>query len=210
MGDLKTMFTRLLNPTRCRYLCIVLLGCLACVYSQAVYSARRTDTTQYDNQIQSAWRRYMPQYHWGVGWAQIQQESAGNPNAVSPVGALGLAQFMPGTWEDMKRASIVPSNASPRDARHAIQAQAYYMSRLSRFWSSPRPDSDRIRLALASYNAGAGNIHKSQVKCGNPSGYAAIISCLPMITGHHATETLGYVPHIERHYTKRFNSLMEQ
>lgn len=209
MGDLKPMFTRSLNPTRCRYLCIVLLGCLACVYSQAACSARRTDVAQYDKQIRSAWGRYLPQYDWGVGWAQIQQESAGDPNARSPVGALGLAQFMPLTWEDMKRASVVPLDASPRDARHAIQAQAFYMSQLSRFWSSPRPDSDRLRLALASYNAGAGNIHKSQVECGNPSGYAAIMSCLPMITGRHAAETLGYVPHIEKHYKRRFNHSME-
>lgn len=202
-------FTPRSNRTPSRWQCIALLGLLVCVFSHQVYSARRTNADQYDDQIRGAWGRYMPQYSWGVGWAQIQQESAGDPNAVSPVGALGLAQFMPLTWEDMKRAGVVPKGASPRDARHAIQAQAYYMSRLSRFWSSPRPDSDRIRLALASYNAGAGNIHKSQVACGNPSGYSDIMGCLSMVTGRHATETLGYVPHIERHYLIRFNKTME-
>lgn len=201
-------YTRRLNHILSHWLFIAALGCLACVYSLEVCSARRTTTVQYDDQIRSAWGRYLPQYHWGVGWAQIQQESAGDPNARSPVGALGLAQFMPRTWEDMRKASVVPQDASPRDARHAIQAQAFYMWKLSRFWSSPRPDSDRVRLALVSYNAGAGNIHKSQLLCGNPSGYAAIMNCLPMITGRHAAETLGYVPRIERHYKRRFNYSM--
>jgi soluble lytic murein transglycosylase-like protein len=189
----------------------VLVGLLVCVSLPAqCWASRHTNgATQYDEQIRAAWRRYLPQYHWGVGWAQIQQESAGNPDAVSPVGALGLAQFMPGTWEDMKRASVVPSGASPRDARHAIQAQAYYMRQLTRTWKSKRSDHDRIRLALASYNAGAGHLIKSQAKCGNPVEYAPIMECLHLVTGRHAVETRGYVPHIERHYKRRFGYDMD-
>lgn len=209
MGDLKPMFTRSLNQNRSRLLCIALAGLLACVFSQPVYSARRAvDTHQYDDQIRSAWRRYLPIYHWGIGWAQISQESAFNTNAQSPVGASGLAQFMPLTWQDMKRAGVVPIDASPRDARHAIQAQSFYMWRLTRTWSTKRADGDRIRLALASYNAGAGNIIKAQSKCGMPLEYDAIMCCLPRVTGRYAAETLDYVPRIEVHYNKRFNENM--
>lgn len=32
-----------------------------------------------------------------IAWRQINQESRFNPNAVSPAGAQGIAQFMPGT-----------------------------------------------------------------------------------------------------------------
>lgn len=197
------MYIRSLNQTLSRLLCIALVGLLVCVFSQPVYSARRTvDTHQYDEKIRSAWRRYLPAHHWGVGWAQIAQESAFNPDARSPVGASGLAQFMPLTWQDMKRAGVVPVYASPRDARHAIHAQAFYMWRMTRFWSSRRPDGDRIRLAMVSYNYGAGNIHKAQVRCGGPLLYVEIMKCISV------KETLDYVPRIEVHYKSRFNKSM--
>ncbi len=177
--------------------------------SQPVYSARRVaDNTQYDEQINGAWRRYLPQYHWGVGWGQIAQESTFNPDAQSPVGASGLAQFMPLTWRDMKRAGVVPYGASPRDARHAIQAQAFYMWKLTRTWSSRRTDGDRIRLALASYNAGAGNLIKAQRLCDMRVEYLSIVKCLPLVTGHNARETMDYIPRIELHYKSRFKREM--
>lgn len=48
--------------------------------------------------------------------AQIQTESAWNPRAVSPVGAQGIAQFMPDTWAAAGRdwsGDGVASRASP-------------------------------------------------------------------------------------------------
>ena len=48
------------------------------------------------------------------------------------------------------------------------------------------------------YNAGLGNILKSQKACGNPSGYDPIMVCLPQITGSSAKETLDYAPKIYR------------
>ena len=162
------------------------------------------DYTQYDDQIKAAWRRYLPTYHWGYGWAQMMQESAANPNAISPVGAEGLAQFMPLTWQDMQRAKIVPLNASPRDARHAIQAQAYYMYKLVSFWHMKRPQRDKLNLALASYNAGAGNLIKAQKHCNNARLYKQIIYCLEKVTGRHSKETKHYVYNIHKIYLKRF------
>ena len=71
-------------------------------------------------------------------------ESGFNPNAVSPAGAQGIAQFMPGT-----AAGYGLNN--PFDAEAAIDAQAHLMSDLLRQFRS-------IPLALAAYNAGPGAV----------------------------------------------------
>jgi hypothetical protein len=83
---------------------------------------------------------------WGVSAhllaAQIYAESNFNPFAVSPAGAQGIAQFMPGTAAGL-------GLRNPFDAEAAIDAQAHLMhDLLARFASVP--------LALAAYNAGEG------------------------------------------------------
>ena len=76
--------------------------------------------------------------------AQIYAESNFNPFAVSPAGAQGIAQFMPGTAAGL-------GLHNPFDAAAAIDAQAHLMhDLLARFASVP--------LALAAYNAGSGAV----------------------------------------------------
>ncbi len=119
-------------------------------------------------------------------------------DAVSPVGAAGVAQFMPGTWADVSRQLGYGAAVTPHMAGPAIEAGAAYMARLRRGWSSPRPEDDRLKLAQASYNAGFGNILAAQRACNGAVLYPPIMECLPRITGRHAAETLHYVPAIWR------------
>jgi hypothetical protein len=72
--------------------------------------------------------------------AQIYVESGFNPFAVSPAGAQGIAQFMPGT---ARGAGL----RDPFDPDAAIDAQAHLMRDLLRRFSA-------VPLALAAYNAG--------------------------------------------------------
>ncbi len=86
--------------------------------------------------------------HWQVSAhllaAQIYAESNFNPFAVSPVGAQGIAQFMPGTAAGL-------GLRNPFDPAASIDAQAHLMhDLLGRFGSVP--------LALAAYNAGPGPV----------------------------------------------------
>jgi len=78
--------------------------------------------------------------------AQLAVESNFNPFAVSPAGAKGIAQFMPGT----ARAYGLDD---PFDAGAAIAAQARLMRDLLRRFGS-------VPLALAGFNAGPGAVER--------------------------------------------------
>lgn len=148
----------------------------------------------WDDEFQDATAVFLPpSYDWRLLKAQCYQESRLNPLAESPVGAKGLCQFMPGTWREMRQELDVQDVWIPEQS---IRAAGYYQSKLVRFWSAERPQMDRIMLALASYNAGAGNLLKAQRLADGAALYAPIIRKLPKVTGHHAQETTTYVERI--------------
>jgi len=76
--------------------------------------------------------------------AQLYAESGFDPHAVSPAGARGIAQFMPGT-------ARAYGLRDPFDVTAAIQAQGRLMRDLLRRFGT-------VPLALAAYNAGAGAV----------------------------------------------------
>lgn len=85
--------------------------------------------------------------------AQLEVESGWDPKAVSPAGAQGLAQFTPDAWKTWGKGDPF----SPEDA---IAAQGRLMQNLkARADASKLPDN-HVRLALAGYNAGFGNVTK--------------------------------------------------
>ncbi len=167
-------------------------------------------TTEYDYAIKEANERYLYYYDWRMYKAQLIAESDLNPVAVSPVGAQGIAQFMPGTWRDVSAelfGSRFLSKLGPNDPNLAIPAGAYYMRSLIRKWTTPRPLIDRYCLALASYNAGFGHILRAQKLANNAADYASIIKPLSKVTGvSHSHETKTYVKRILTIYNRLVTS----
>jgi len=159
-----------------------------------------TDIIAINQLIKTAACAYLPGGDWRLLKAQLMQESRLNPKAVSPAGAQGIAQFMPGTWNDMKkilRKELDIVNPDPFIIEHAIPACAIYMRQCYDTWTSPRPELDRYCLALASYNAGTGNILKAQKLASMANDYASIITQLHRVTGpSNAHETRTYVEKI--------------
>lgn len=103
---------------------------------------------------------------------------------------------MPGTWRDMQERHGIQQG--PMNPYASIRAAALYMRQLRAAWYAPRPEQDRHSLALASYNAGLGNLVAAQRECGDAPLWADVAPCLPKITGHHSAETLDYVPAVWR------------
>jgi Transglycosylase SLT domain/D-alanyl-D-alanine carboxypeptidase len=106
----------------------------------------------------------------GLLAAQLMAESNFNPFAVSPAGAQGIAQFMPGT-------GALYGLKDPFDAPAAIDAQAHLMSDLlDRFGGS-------VSLALAAYNAGPGAVEACDCVPNIPETQAYVARILGLMNG---------------------------
>lgn len=86
--------------------------------------------------------------------AQIEAESGWQADAVSPVGAQGLSQFMPATWEQYGE------GGDPENPEHAIDAQGRMMGDLMNSAHTSGIEGDPMDLALAGYNAGFGAVQE--------------------------------------------------
>ena len=90
--------------------------------------------------------------------AQIDAESDWNAAASSPVGAQGIAQFMPGTWDEWGKDYSGDGVADVLNATDAIGSQADFMCSLIGLMKEKLGtgvvQGSLLDLALASYNAG--------------------------------------------------------
>lgn len=93
--------------------------------------------------------------------AQVHQESRWRPDARSPVGALGLTQFMPATAAWMGDIDPELRGAQPMNPTWALRALVRYDLWL---WARIKADSDCERMAfvLQAYNGGLGWVYKRQ------------------------------------------------
>lgn len=82
-----------------------------------------------------------------IAIAQIWQESRFNPNARSPVGAAGIAQFMPATAREY--------GVNVADVDSSLDGYGRFMQRLLRMFGGDYPK------ALAAYNAGPGRVKRA-------------------------------------------------
>jgi len=111
--------------------------------------------------------------HWGVPPAlmagQLMAESGFDPNAGSPAGAQGIAQFMPST-------AAAYGLANPYDPVAAIDAEAHLMHDLLQQFGSPE-------LALAAYNAGPAPVEACHCIPPYPETQAYVTRILALVGG---------------------------
>ena len=158
---------------------------------------RYNRVVKYDKYFSKYSKRYFgPGFDWHYFKAQAVAESRLQADARSRVGAEGVMQIMPRTFEEITRKN--PGIKGTREQpRWNIAAGIYYNRMIWNLWKAKRPYMDRINFMFGSYNAGKGNIIKAQKiaknKGLNPNMWKSIQSTLPDVTGKNSKETIGYV-----------------
>ena len=164
----------------------------------AQYCQAKNVSNKYDRLYRAAVFKYYPlRFNTASEWcwvkAQAVTESGQDPDAVSPVGAMGVLQLMPGTLDEM--ATQYGMNPRAYHARTNIQLGVAYMARLFKFWHVDRTKQCHREVAQASYNCGPGCVLKAQVKAdGAP--------CLDRIAPYLPRETREYGPKIAKIHEK--------
>lgn len=102
--------------------------------------------------------------------AVVKQESAGNPDAVSPVGAKGLMQIMPATAKDIA-AELGVKDYDLSDPETNLKFGSYYLGKLIQQF-----DGD-VELALTAYHSGPARVERLLKETGG-STLADIIDLL--------------------------------
>lgn len=106
-------------------------------------------------------------FEWGMSApiadfaAQLHQESGWRPDAVSPVGAQGLAQFMPSTADWISQTVPGLTSRDPFNSAWAIRALVSYDRWL---WMriSASDNCERMAMTLSSYNGGLGWVQRDK------------------------------------------------
>lgn len=143
-------------------LCVIVISCVSTARAQipAEASAWRLPLTAF---AKSEWGDSAPVATFA---AQIHQESSWKPTAKSPVGALGLAQFMPGTASWIGK--LYPNelaDADPGNPLWALRAVVKYDRWIERRVPG-KGSCDQMAAVLASYNQGPGWTLKAQKLAG--------------------------------------------
>lgn len=128
--------------------------------------------------------------YWALAHGITRQESSFDRAAVSHAGARGMMQLMPGTARETagKLGLSYDLGRLTRDPEYNIMLGSHYFQGLMRYWGGYAP------LAVASYNAGPGNVRKWIAKNGDPR--MPSVDVVRWIEEIPFTETRGYVQRV--------------
>jgi soluble lytic murein transglycosylase len=127
--------------------------------------------------------------HWALAHGITRQESSFDRAAISHAGARGLMQLMPGTAREQAGKLGLPYDFGrlTSDPAYNVMLGSSYFERLLNQWGG------QAALAVASYNAGAGNVNKWVRANGDPRGGTDIVTWIEAIP---YTETRNYVQRV--------------
>lgn len=113
--------------------------------------------------------------------AMIEVESGGKADAVSPKGAIGLMQIMPGTAKEL--------GIDPKDPAQNVEGGSRYVKQMQKKFGDKK-------LAIAAYNMGQGALEKAINRAGTTS-WPSIVKRLGIYSASNKkgipAETVKYV-----------------
>ena len=126
---------------------------------------------------------------WSLAHGISRQESSFDPYAVSHAGARGMMQLMTGTAREQagKMGVGFDSYRLISDPSYNVMIGSSYFQRMLNIWNGNVP------LAVASYNAGSGNVGKWVRQYGDPRGQVDVLKWIEAIP---YTETRAYVQRV--------------
>jgi membrane-bound lytic murein transglycosylase MltF len=143
-------------------------------------------------------------YDWRYFKAQAMAESDLDPAAKSWVGARGLMQLMPTTFQAIQ--SKRPEMTSIDDPEWNIAAGIMHDRYLWRLWKDHGSDDERRACMFASYNAGEGTLSRAHTTARtehlDDMTWSSIQRIAPKVERWRYRETLGYVGRIQANYLR--------
>ena len=126
---------------------------------------------------------------WSLAHGISRQESSFDPYAVSHAGARGMMQLMTGTAREQagKMGVGYDSYRLISDPSYNVMIGSSYFRRMLNIWNGNVP------LAVASYNAGSGNVAKWVRQYGDPRGQVDVLKWIEAIP---YSETRAYVQRV--------------
>ena len=162
--------------------------------------ARYKRFTTYDQHFKKYSKRFFGVgFDWHYFKAQAVAESNLREDARSPVGAVGVMQVMPRTFDEIQRKNpaITGSLDQPR---WNIAAGIWYDRQHFVVWAADRSLIERLKFMFGSYNAGRASILRAQqLALGeglNATLWESVAGALPRVTGRRSQETVSYVSRV--------------
>jgi soluble lytic murein transglycosylase-like protein len=158
---------------------------------------------KYDPIFKKYTKRYFgPAFDWKYFKAQGFAESGLKATARSWVGARGLMQLMPSTYQQI--ASRRPEFGAIDQPEWNIAAGIMHDRYLWTLWEKGVPTDERHHFMFASYNAGEGTINRAlgvaKSKFTTPV-WSSVEQVAPTVGRWRYSETLGYVRRIDSTYS---------
>jgi len=138
-------------------------------------------------------------FDWHYFKAQAVAESNLREDVRSPVGAVGVMQVMPRTFNEIQRKNPAITG-SVDQPRWNIAAGIWYDRQHFQVWAADRSLVERLKFTFGSYNAGRSSILRAQQLAMdeglNETLWESVAGELQRVTGRRSQETVTYVMRI--------------